>query len=56
MPAWLSDMNWTLIFGVAFAISEALDAIPSLQSSSIWKMVYGWIKWAHDKVSPASKE
>lgn len=33
-----------LILGVLLAVSELLDAIPSLQASSIWKLVLGVIK------------
>lgn len=32
------------VLGVLLAVSELLDAIPSIQASSIWKLVYGAIK------------
>lgn len=31
-------------FAALFAISELLDAIPQLQASSIWKLLFGLIK------------
>lgn len=33
-----------LILGVLFAVSELLDAIPGIQASSVWKLVFGVIK------------
>lgn len=32
------------LLGLLLAISEVLDAIPSIQASSIWKLVYSGIK------------
>lgn len=32
------------ILAAALAVSEVLDAIPALQASSIWKLVYNAIK------------
>lgn len=33
-----------LVLGVLLALSELLDAIPSIQASSIWKLVFNVIK------------
>ena len=32
------------ILGVLLAVSELLDAVPSIQASSIWKLVYNVVK------------
>lgn len=41
--AWLNEHS-ALVLGALLAVSELLDAIPSLQASSIWKLVLGLIK------------
>ena len=32
------------ILGVLLAVSELLDAVPSIQASSIWKLVFNALK------------
>lgn len=46
--AWL-QANGAMVFGVLFAISEALDMIPQIQASSVWKAVWGAMKWIKAK-------
>lgn len=42
---------WAALFG----LSEALDMIPQLKASSVWKLVYGALKWMKGKLLPAPK-
>lgn len=47
--AWI-QANGALFFGVLFAISEALDAIPQLQASSVWKLIRNVFKWIKENI------
>jgi hypothetical protein len=48
----LMSLNWALIFGVLFGVSEALDAIPQLKANSVWKLVMQVLGYLHEKVFP----
>jgi hypothetical protein len=43
--------NKALIFGLLFALSEVLAAIPSVKANSVFQMVFGFIK---QLVNPAA--
>jgi hypothetical protein len=38
MLAWLGE-NKVMVLGALLAVSELLDAVPSIKASSIWKLV-----------------
>ena len=44
MLSTVMNMNWALIMGVLFGISESLALIPGIQSNSIFQLVYNGIK------------
>lgn len=41
-----------LIFGILFAVSELLDAIPSIKASSVWKSIRNIVYLLGGKVPP----
>ncbi len=43
MVAWITE-NWAAIASVLLVLSELLDAIPAVKASSIWKLIYDFIK------------
>ena len=46
--AWL-QANGSVLFGVLFAISEAIGAIPSVKASGVFQAIYNTLKWIKDK-------
>jgi hypothetical protein len=42
MVAWL-QANAAVIFGVLFALSEALALIPSVKANSVFQLIFGWL-------------
>lgn len=41
---YLQGVNWALVLGVLFAMSEALGMIPAVQANSVFQLVVGVIK------------
>lgn len=51
--SWLAAHK-VLVLGCLLAVSELLDAVPGIQASSIWKLVYGVIKGIASPSSPSA--
>lgn len=49
----LKNANWTLIFAVAFGVSEALSLIPAFKSNGIFQAVANVLKFLKEKIAPA---
>lgn len=52
--AWV-QLHGAVVFGVLFAVSEGLDMIPSVQASSVWKLVKNVLVWVKEHVFPSAK-
>lgn len=46
---WLAGPNGAVLFGVLFAVSEALAQIPAVKANSIYQFVAGAIGWLKSK-------
>lgn len=40
----VSGVNWALVLGVLFGISESLALIPAVNANSVFQLVYGLLK------------
>lgn len=49
-------MDWTLILGILFGLSEVLAMIPSIKSSSVFQLIYNVLKSIKDKISPPADQ
>lgn len=51
---WLQGLNWTLIFGVLFGVSEALALVPAIKSNSVFQVILGLLAKLSGKQVPPS--
>jgi len=55
MLAQLGGLDWSLVFGVLFALSEAIGMIPSVKASGVFQAVYNGLKWVKNLFIPSAK-
>lgn len=50
---WLKGPNGALMFGMLFALSEAIGMIPSVKASGVFQAVVNGLKFVKEKLLPA---
>lgn len=52
----IMSLDWIMIFGFLFALSEALAMLPFIKANSIFQAIYNGIKFVKEKLLPKKAE
>lgn len=49
------SINWALVLGVLFGLSEVLAQIPQVKANSVFQAIVQVLSFLKDKIAPAPK-